>query len=454
VHGTYRYAYYIDFCRLCRPKENVRGGSRLLRLRGIGILRVRMGTTTDGRRLRGGAGSGSFAPGHGWTSAMGSPSRRRIPETNKRRQRMERGAEIIRHGIDALTRLCDGLDEEFSVATARLAELRGCLIVCGIGKAGLIGRKLAATFASTGTRSHFLHPSEALHGDLGCIGASDWVLILSNSGATKEILDLLPFVSRKAAGVIAITSNANSPLARAADIALILPFMKEACQHNLAPTTSTIAMLALGDALAMVVSEAKGFRVEDFAELHPGGSLGRKLASVDDAMRPIGECRVSREGVSIRHMLVEVSKPGRRTGAIMITDAHHKLKGIFTDSDLAKLLEQGREADLDRHVDEIMTTTFSAVHSGARLSEAMELMKRRKISELPVVNANDEPMGMLDITDLLGLEPWEADAGTETACQPDRTPGHPHLAHRDDAEGNEEGWLEEPTTLRIFGPLK
>jgi arabinose-5-phosphate isomerase len=337
------------------------------------------------------------------------------------------------------------LDDEFVVAVEKILNMRGCLIVTGIGKAGLIGRKLAATFASTGTRAHFVHPSEALHGDLGAIGPNDILLALSNSGSTEEIVQLLPFVARRAAGLIAITSDGNSPLARAADITLALPRYREACQHNLAPTTSTTAMLAMGDALAMVLSEARGFGVEDFAALHPGGSLGRKLAIVDEVMRPLSECRIAQSETTIRQMLVEVSRPGRRTGAVMLTTNNCVLEGIFTDSDLAKMLEHRRDSDLDLSVGAVMSTSFSAIQTGARLNDAIEIMVQRKISELPVVDMADHPIGMIDITDVLGLEHAAASSAKAKLEQSTR---------HTDGDFLEADWGDGPTTLRIFGPLR
>jgi arabinose-5-phosphate isomerase len=383
---------------------------------------------------------------------MGSPAKKSANSASERKRRIARGSAIIHHGIAALSQLAGALDDEFAMAVDKLLHMRGCLIVCGIGKAGLIGRKLAATFASTGTPAHFLHPSEAIHGDLGCIGPNDVVLVLSNSGSTEEIVALLPYLSRRASSLISITSGANSPLARASDLTLVLPPFQEACQHNLAPTTSTSAMLALGDALALVVSESRGFQMEHFAELHPGGALGRKLATVDDVMRGVAECRISIDSVSIRQMLVDVSRPGRRSGAVMIVDANGTLSGIFTDSDLAKLLEQHRESELDRPIHEIMTTQFSAIQSGARLQDAIDIMANRKISELPVVDAHDRPLGLIDITDILGLEtnaPTPALARSVTWTEDVRTDADP-LA----LSSAEEPWHDGPPTLRIFGPLR
>jgi arabinose-5-phosphate isomerase len=336
---------------------------------------------------------------------MESPRRKGLRQAKDRQEQLARGVSVVQHGISALMQLAHLMDEEFVLAADKIASMRGCLIVCGIGKAGLIGRKIAATFASTGTRAHFLHPSEALHGDLGCVGPNDIVLVLSNSGNSQEVVDLLPHLARRASSVIAITSKINSPVAQAADITLLLPNCPEACRMNLAPTTSTLGMLALGDALAMLVSENKDFGQKDFAQLHPGGALGRRLASVDELMRPLDECRVCNQDTSIRQMLVETARPGRRTGAVMIENDEHTLVGIFTDSDLTRFLGKHAASDLDSPLSEVMTRNFSAICSGAKLSEAIEILSNRKISELPVVNHFDQAVGLIDITDLIGLEP-------------------------------------------------
>jgi arabinose-5-phosphate isomerase len=379
---------------------------------------------------------------------MGTPARKLKPVEMEKNLRLDRARAVIEHGTEALKRLADSIDDDFAIAVDRIARTTGALIVCGIGKAGLVGRKLSATFASTGTPSHFLHPAEAIHGDLGCVGANDLLLVLSNSGSSQEIVDILPHLTRRAAGMIAITSGANSPLAQAADISLILPPIREACRHNLAPTTSTLAMMALGDALALVVSEAKGFQSQDFAGLHPGGALGRKLASVDDLMRPLSECRLGRSDATIRETLIESSRPGRRSGAVMILDSQNRLQGIFTDSDLARILEQRCESELDQLVSTRMTTRFSAIRSGAKLIDAIEIMTRRKISELPVTDEADQPVGMLDITDLLGLESQAiVGAGMDPKGSSDRLDSSAGDPSRED------DWPEGPTTLRIFGPL-
>ncbi len=376
---------------------------------------------------------------------MQVPARKSTSSPSCRRSRLARGKEVLQQSANAIRALADSLEEDFLVAVDKILATRGSVLVCGIGKAGLVGRKISATFASTGTRSHFLHPAEAVHGDLGCIGPNDVLLVLSNSGATEEIVRLLPYMSRKSAGIIAITSGANSPLARAADVSLILPACREACRHNLAPSTSTTAMLAMGDSLALVVSETREFTMDDFAELHPGGSLGRKLASVDEAMRPASECRIAPASQSLRQTLIEVARPGRRTGAVMLVDDQRELVGIFTDSDLAKLLEHRRDSALDAAASDLMSKNCTSIQTGARLSEAIDLMVHRKISELPVVDNSNRPIGMIDITDVLEIQRSQH---TKTpATRPSAPPSPPE-------DEMDEDWDDGDSKLRIFGPSR
>jgi arabinose-5-phosphate isomerase len=289
------------------------------------------------------------------------------------------------------------------------------VIVSGMGKAGLIGQKIAATLASTGTRSHFLHPAEAIHGDLGRIHTDDAVLILSFSGRTEEVVRLLPSLTHFRVPVVAITGRTDSPLARQATVVLDLGSIEEACPLKLAPTTSTTAMLAVGDALAIVLSRLRQFSADDFARYHPGGNLGRRLTRVEDAMRPLAECRLASDRDTLRRALAEQSRPGRRTGAIMVTDAEGKLAGIFTDSDLARLLEANREAALDGPLVDVITRQPASVAVGTSLATACDLLSRRKISELPVVNDLGQPVGLIDITDVVGIEREPAAGGRQRA---------------------------------------
>ncbi|HJN12006.1 MAG: KpsF/GutQ family sugar-phosphate isomerase [Pirellulaceae bacterium] len=319
---------------------------------------------------------------------------------------------IIRHEGQSLLELADRLDDEFCDAVQRLVACRGNVIVTGMGKAGLIGQKIAATLASTGTHSHSVHPAEAIHGDLGRLHPDDVVLAISFSGETEEVTRLMPSLVQRSLPVIAITGNQESTLGRAADVTIDLGPLREAGYLGLAPSTSTTAMLAVGDALALVVSRIRNFSPTDFARFHPGGSLGRKLAKVDDVMRPLDQCRVASDGQDVRDVLVQTTKPGRRTGAVMLTSDSGKLSGIFTDSDLARILESNCDTTFSIPIGNAMTCDPSSVRSGTMLTSAMQLLAERKISELPVLDDQGRPVGMIDITDVVGLLP-DAAASTE-----------------------------------------
>jgi arabinose-5-phosphate isomerase len=324
------------------------------------------------------------------------------------------GRDVVKSEAIAVLRLARRLDRNFYVAAEMLYKLDGSLIVTGVGKAGLIGQKLAATFASTGTRAHFVHPGEAMHGDLGRIGPDDLVLLLSYSGESPEVTQVLPPLAARSVPVIAVTRSRRSTAGRAADVVLELGEIAEACLLNLAPTSTTAAMLALGDALALVVSRLRSFQPEDFARFHPGGSLGRKLSRVDEQMRPLAACRLAPVASTVRQVLVGCSKPGRRSGAVMLTDDEGRLAGLFTDSDLARLFEHHREAALDGPITAVMTPAPCTVASGTMLEDAVALMAHKKISELPVVGEGRRPVGMLDVTDLVETAaPFPQDEQTE-----------------------------------------
>ena len=318
--------------------------------------------------------------------------------------------EIIQIEGQSLLNLAERVDGEFCRAIELLYACRGSVIVTGMGKAGLIGQKIAATLASTGTRSHYLHPGEAVHGDLGRIHADDTVIMLSQSGETEEVLRLLPSLISLEVALIAITTQPASTLGRAATVVIDLGPLQEACSLGLAPSTSTTAMLAMGDALALVTSRMRDFRREDFARFHPAGSLGRQLSKVEDYMRSLSECRLAVDSQSVREVFVRRSQSGRRSGAIMLTDAAGKLAGIFTDSDLARLFESRRDAALDGPIAAVMTARPCTVPEGSMMVDAMAIMAERKISELPVVDASGHPLGMLDITDVVGVFPEIAGA--------------------------------------------
>ncbi|BBO36495.1 KpsF/GutQ family sugar-phosphate isomerase [Lacipirellula parvula] len=358
-------------------------------------------------------------------------ARMRPIDTTRDAEALAYGREVIRAEARALEGLAEQLDGGFLEAVAMIHNCRGAVIVTGIGKAGMIGQKLTATFASTGARAHFLHPAEAFHGDLGRVHNDDVVLALSQSGESSEVVQLLPAFKQFGVKIIAVTANHTSTLGRAAAVVLPLGKLQEACSLGLAPSTSTTAMLALGDALALAVSRQRGFRAEDFARFHPGGSLGLKLSGVDDHMRPIAECRVASANQSIREVLVTSTRPGRRSGAIMLLDADGRLSGLFTDSDLARLIERRSDAALDRPISEVMINAPTTVCSGERMTAAIEILTARKFSELPVVDQLGRPLGMIDVTDVVGMLPERSQPGVMQI------------------EGYEEGDWEAPV-VRLF----
>lgn len=328
-----------------------------------------------------------------------------IPATEVDQLREAR--EMLRHASQALADLSRRLDTRFCEAVSLLQNCAGSVIVTGMGKAGLIGRKLAATLSSTGTRALFLHPAEAVHGDLGCVRHDDVVLALSNSGESEEISRLLPLFARSGVPIVAITARASSTLGRASAITLELGPLREAGQFGLAPTTSTTAMLALGDALALVVSRMRGFTRERFGHFHPAGSLGRQLQSVSEVMRSGDQLRIAVETATIREVFVNIRKSGRRTGAVMLVDGDGRLSGLFTDSDLVRLLEDRREAEIDLPIAGAMTARPKTIAPDAPLADAISLLSQHHISELPVIDGDGRPVGLVDITDLIGLMPEE-----------------------------------------------
>jgi arabinose-5-phosphate isomerase len=244
-----------------------------------------------------------------------------------------------------------------------------------------------------------------VHGDLGRIHHEDLVLVLSQSGETEEIVRLLPSLKEFGVPIVAVTGNRTSTLGQAATVTIDLGPLKEACSLGLAPSTSTTAMLAIGDALALVASRMRDFRREDFARFHPAGNLGRQLSKVDDYMRELSECRRASQSQTVREVFVERHVMRRRTGAIMLTDAEGKLAGIFTDSDLARLFESRRDTALDRPISEVMTERPCTVPQGSMMVDAIAIMAERKISELPVLDGEGRPVGVVDITDVVAAFP-------------------------------------------------
>lgn len=310
-----------------------------------------------------------------------------------------RGREVLRIEADAVASLIERIGDDFVAACGLILGCRGRVVVSGIGKSGHVARKLAATLASTGTPAFFVHPAEASHGDLGMVTRDDVFVALSNSGRTDELLAIMVPVRRQGAALISITGDPDSPLARQSDVHLDARIDKEACPLNLAPTASTTAALALGDALAVALLDARGFGAADFARSHPGGSLGRKLLTlVSDVMRSGDALPVVPAGATLSAAILEVTR--KRMGMAMVVATDGRLAGVFTDGDLRRLLERTTELGALR-VDDVMSREPSTVAPDALAVEAVRRMEERRVNQLPVVDAGRRVVGALHIHDLL-----------------------------------------------------
>jgi arabinose-5-phosphate isomerase len=321
------------------------------------------------------------------------------------RERRDRAAEVIRSEARAIAELEGLLDESFSRAVDMTLACEGLLVVTGMGKAGLVGQKISATLASTGTPSLFLHPAEALHGDLGRVREQDVLLALSNSGETAEVNATLPTATRIGAGVVAMTGRPDSAMARLADCVLDIGRVEEACPLRLAPTASTSAMLALGDALAMVVLAERGFDREDYARFHPAGNLGRRLMPVGEVMRKDQELPLVPSGAAVREVLITMSNTPGRPGAALVVDEAGSLVGIFTDGNLRRMLESGRAGHLDVAVDEFMGCDPKTIGPQEPVESAQRLLQAHRVDQIPVLDGAGRPVGLLDVQDLLDIRP-------------------------------------------------
>ncbi len=330
-------------------------------------------------------------------------------------ERLDYARQIVRAEAAALEQVADRLDDSFLQAVDLFLGCPGRIAVTGTGKSADVGQKIAGTLNSTGTRAYVLDSTRAVHGDLGMVHHTDVVLALSHSGESEEIVRLLPPLRQMALALVALTSNAHSTLAGKADVALVYGPLEEVCPLGLAPSTSTTAMIAVGDALAFVLTRLREFTPEDFARFHPAGSLGKKLVKVEAVMRQGQDLRLANSQETVRTVFAQ-ARQGRRTGAVMLTGTDGRLAGLFTDSDLARLFEQRRDHALDRPISEVMTPAPITVALGTRVADAVDILCRRKISELPVVDAAGRPVGLIDITDLIGLVPKdEAEAVVKVA---------------------------------------
>jgi arabinose-5-phosphate isomerase len=312
---------------------------------------------------------------------------------------IEMARRVLRIEAEAVAALADRIGDAFEQAVGLILARRGRVIVTGIGKSGHIGRKIAATLASTGTPAYFVHAAEAAHGDLGMITAEDVVIALSYSGASDELLTIVPLVKRQGASLIAITGNASSPLAKESDVHLDAAVREEACPLNLAPTASTTATLALGDALAVALLDARGFSSDDFARAHPGGALGRRLLThVRDVMRPAHDVPQVSESALLTDALLEMTRGG--LGMTAVVSGEGTVIGIFTDGDLRRTLERGADVR-STALGEVMTRNPRTIGPEALAVEAVEVMERLRINQLLVVGSNGRLAGALNMHDLM-----------------------------------------------------
>jgi arabinose-5-phosphate isomerase len=308
---------------------------------------------------------------------------------------------VLQTEADAILALIDRLDERFDQAIRILLDCRGRVIVTGMGKSGIICRKIAATLASTGTPAHFLHPAEAIHGDLGVIQTDDVVIALSNSGETEELLRLLETIKRLGSRLITISGNCESTLAQASDVALDCHVSEEACPMNLVPTASTTAALALGDALAMTLLVAKGFKEEDFANLHPGGKIGKRLMRVEQIMHTGNKVPVVRPITPMREVVQEIS--GKGFGMTCVADDRDRLVGVITDGDLRRHMGASINM-LDRTAADIMTRNPVTVLPGTLAVEVLNVFEQRKITSIVVVSPDSRIEGVVHLHDLWRTE--------------------------------------------------
>lgn len=308
---------------------------------------------------------------------------------------------VLRTEADAVAALIDRLDERFAAAVQLLADCRGRVIVSGIGKSGIIARKIAATLSSTGTSAYFVHPTEAVHGDIGAVRNEDLLIALSHSGETPEMLRLAELTKRLGVRIIGITDKASSPLGQAADVALECGVSEEACPLNLAPTASTTAALALGDALAMTLLVRKGFREEDFANLHPGGQLGKRLMRIERLMHTSEQLPLVDVAAPLREVVATMSAKG--FGMACVTDADAALAGIITDGDLRRALAAAGDLP-ELQAADLMTREPITIRPSALAVEALALLEEHRVTALVVVDDTRRVLGIVHLHDLWRTE--------------------------------------------------
>ncbi len=318
---------------------------------------------------------------------------------------LEYARNVIEAEADAIRSITPIVDESFLRACEMIYNCSGSAIVSGIGKAGIIAQKISATLASTGTPSHFLHPAEAVHGDLGRLRKNDIVIVLSYGGETDEVTRLINLVKQQQIKLIAITGEGDSTLCEHSDVALCMGLMSEACPLGVAPSVSTACMLAVGDALAFTVMKARNFSVEDYVRFHPGGSLGTKLMTVEQSMmfRPGEKLPVAEVTDSIKQLLEKTSDV-KRHGAMMVVGRDGKLAGIITDADLRRLLAKHGSEAFELEAGNVMTPDCKKIRANALAAEATAIFHKYRIDELPVVDTDDRPVGLIDVQDIVMIK--------------------------------------------------
>ena len=318
---------------------------------------------------------------------------------------LEYARKVIEAEADAIKAVTPIVDGKFAAVAEMIYDCAGSVIVSGIGKAGIIGRKISATLASTGTPSHFLHPAEAVHGDLGRLRKGDIVIVLSYGGETDEIIRLINLVKQLEIPLIAITGEEDSTLSKYSDVVLCMGKMNEACPLGVVRSVSTACMLAVGDAIAFTVMKVSNFSVEDYVRFHPGGSLGAKLMTVEQSMmfKPGEKLAVAQQTDTIKKLL-EKTADVKRHGAVMIVDKGGKLTGIITDADIRRLITKQGQAALKTKAADVMTANCKKINAGALAAEATAIFHKYRIDELPVVDDDGKPVGLIDVQDILTIK--------------------------------------------------
>ncbi len=313
---------------------------------------------------------------------------------------IEKAKQVLKIESEAIHALIDRIDDNFVKTVDLLDKCKGRVVITGVGKSGIIGKKISSTLASIGVPSIFLHAADAIHGDIGMITRKDMILAISNSGESEEILNLLPAIKRFNVTLVSMTGNMNSTLAKKSDIVLNVSVKEEACPMGLVPTASTTATLALGDALAMALLDKRGFKEQDFAVLHPGGSLGKKLLTrVDDLMHIGSKIPIISKDAPLKDVIMEISS--KKLGMAIVVDQDDKIFGIITDGDLRRLMEKKEKNIFKTTAEEMMSTNPKIIEKNALAARALQIMEKHSITSLIITNGSKSPTGLIHLHDIL-----------------------------------------------------